>query len=184
MEIDLFAEPPTAREIESERAALENSRLLIVQNDVHVAELFRKLLIKAIVIAVILLIVGILYFILPVGMFGMANGRTILLVTVSLMLLSSLLWICWRTWKEARAIVPSRGQSIARLQRVQTSVADLTDIDVKLRLNVVNWSRQNGVLTEYLKKITRQHRHLIRLEYMAIKNFAKMPTAKELTSNN
>jgi len=182
MEIDLFADPPTAKEIEIERAELENSRLLIVQNDVHVAELFHKLLIKAIVIALILVIVGILYFILPVGMFGITNGRTILLVTVSIMILSSLLWIGWRTWNEARSIVPSRGHSIARLRRVQSRVAELADIDVKLRLNVINWSRMDGVLTDYVKKITRQHRHLIALEYIAIRKFTNKPTSKKPTS--
>ncbi len=182
MEIDLFADPPTAKEIESERAALENSRLLIVQNNAHVAELFHKLLVKAIIIAVILVIVGILYFILPDGMFGMANGRTILLVTVSIMLLLSLLWIGWRTWGEARSIVPNRGHSLARLKTVKVSVAELADIDVKLRLNVVNWSRSNGALTEYVKKITRQRRHLISLEYIAVRKFMENTAAKKPTS--
>jgi len=182
MEIDLFTDPPTAKEIEMARAELENSRLLIVQNDAHVAELFHKLLIKAIVIVVILVTVGILYFIMPDGMFGMSNGRTILLVIVSIMLLSSLLWIGWRTLNEARSIVPNRGHSIARLRRVQSRVAELADIDVKLRLNVINWSRSDGVLTEYVKKITRQHRHLIALEYMAVRKFMDKPAAGKPTS--
>ncbi|NOY16419.1 MAG: hypothetical protein GXP23_05735 [Gammaproteobacteria bacterium] len=171
MEIDLFGDPPTAKEIETEREKLENSRLLIVQNNTHVAELFHRLLIKAVVIAVILVVVGILYFILPVGIFGVSYGRTVLLVTVSIMLLSSLLWISWRTWNEARSIVPSRGHSIVRLRRVQFRVAELADIDVKLRLNVINWSRSDGVLTEYVKKVTRQHRSLIALEYRAVRKF-------------
>jgi len=178
MEIDLLGDPPTTKEIGAERAELENSLLLIVQNDAYVSELFHKLLIKAIVIAVILIIVGILYFILPVGMFGVANGRTILLVTVSIMLLTSLLWIGWRTWNEARSIVPDRGHSIVRLRRVQSRIAELSDIDVKLRLNVVNWSRSDGVLTEYVKKLTRQHRHAITLEYLAIRKFIGKPAAK------
>ena len=182
MVIDLFADPPTAKEIETERAELDNSRLLIVQDDAHVAELFHKLLIKAIIIAVILVIVGILYFILPDGMFGMANGRTIMLVTVSVMLLSSLLWIGWRTWNEARTIVPDRGHSIVRLRRVQSRIAEMADIDVKLRLNVLNWSRADGVLTEYVKKVTRQHRHLIALEYIAIRKFIEKYAVKHSTS--
>ncbi|MEA1890503.1 MAG: hypothetical protein U9N50_12090 [Pseudomonadota bacterium] len=182
MEIDLFGDPPTAKEIGTERAALDNSRLLIVQDDAYVAELFHKLLIKAIAIAVMLVIVGILFFILPDGMFGMVNGRTIIMVTVSLMLLSSLLWIGRRTWNDARSIVPSRGHSIARLQRVQSRVAELADIDVKLRLNVLNWSRADGVLTEYLKKTARQHRHLIALEYIAIRKFIEKSVARHSTS--
>ncbi|MFW2438983.1 MAG: hypothetical protein ACN4GR_06395 [Arenicellales bacterium] len=179
MEIDLYGDPPTIVEIEAERAELENSRLLIVQNDVHVAELFHKLMIKAVAIVVILVIVGILYFILPVGMFGMANGRAVLLVTVSIMLLSSLLWISWRTWNEARTIVPDRGHSIVRLRRIQSRIAELADIDVKLRLNMVNWSRSDGVLTEYVKKLTRQHRHAITLEYLAIRKFIRKPAVKD-----
>ena len=170
MEIDLFGDPPKAKEIEAERMELENSRLLIVQNESHVADLYHKLLVKAVIAAVILLIVAILYFILPDGMFGMANGWTILLVTVSAMLMASLLWIVWRTWMEARSIIiPSRRHSKEQLQRLKSSEAALADIDVKLRLNVVNWSRMDGVLTEYVKKITRQRRHLIGLEYVAIK---------------
>jgi len=182
MEIDLFADPPTAKEIETERAELENSRLLIVQNDACVAEIFHKLQIKAIVIAVILVIVGILYFFFPDRMLGMSNGRIILLVTASSILLSSLFWLGWRTWDEARSIVPKRGNSIARLRRVQSRVAELTDIDVKLRLNVINWSRSDGVLTEYVKKITRQHRYLIALEYIAIRKFIDKPAAKKPAS--
>ena len=177
MEIDLFGDPPKAKEIEAERMELENSRLLIVQNESHVADLYHKLLVKAVIAAVIVLsegyvevCVAILYFILPDGMFGMANGWTILLVTVSAMLMASLLWIVWRTWMEARSIIiPSRRHSKEQLQRLKSSEAALADIDVKLRLNVVNWSRMDGVLTEYVKKITRQRRHLIGLEYVAIK---------------
>lgn len=182
MEIDLFADPPTAKEIESERATLDNSRLLIVQNDAYVSEIFHKLLVKGGVIAVVLAIVGVLYFILPDGMFGMANGRTILLVTISIMLLTSLLWISWRTWGEARSIVPNRGHSLARLKMVKLRVAELSDIDVKLRLNVVNWSRSNGVLTEYVKKITRQRRHLISLEYIAVRKFLENAAVKKSAS--
>ena len=119
MEIDLFGEPTGAKEIEAERMELENSRLLIAQDEAHVANLYHKLLVKAVLIAVILVLVAILYLILPDGMFGMANGRTVLLVTVSAMLTASLLWIGWRTWMEARSIMPSRGHSKEQLQRLQ-----------------------------------------------------------------
>ena len=169
MEIDLFGDLPKAKEIEAERMELENSRLLIVQNESHVADFYHKLLVKAVIVAVILLIVAILYFILPDGMFGMANGWTILLVTVSAMLMASLLWIVWRTWMEARSIIPSRRHSKEQLHRLKSRQAVLADIDMKLRLNVVNWSRMDGVLTKYVKKITRQRHHLVGLEYVAIK---------------
>jgi hypothetical protein len=148
---------------------IENSRLLIVQNEAHVADLYHKLLIKAVIIAVIFVIVAILYFILPDGIFGMVNGRTIFLVTVSTMLMASLGWIAWWTWQDARSIVPNRNFSKEQMFRLKSRVAALADIDVKLRLNVVNWSRMDGTLTEYIKRITRQRRHLIGLEYQTIK---------------
>ena len=173
MEIDLLSEPPSAKDIEAERVELENSRLLIVQNEAHVAELYHKLLIKAVIIGVILIIVGILYFILPVGMFGMANGRSIFLITISLMLLISLGWIGWRTWQDARSIVPNRNYSKEQMHGLKYRVAELADINVKLRLNVVNWSREDGIVTEYIKYITRQRRHLIGLEYVKIKEHIK-----------
>ncbi len=182
MEIDLYGDPPTNREIEAARAELENSRLLIVQNDAYVAELYHKLLIKTIIIVVILVIVGILYFILPVGMFGVANGRTILLVTVSIMLLSSLLWIGWRTWSDARSIVPSRGHSVVRMREVSQRVARLEDVDVKLRMNVVNWGRSDGILAVYLKKIGHQHRHIIAIEYIAIRKYAEERMTRKTAS--
>ena len=71
MEIDLFTDPPTAREIEAARRGLENSRLLIVQNEAYVAELYHKLLVKGLVIAGMLLVAAVLYFILPGSMPGM-----------------------------------------------------------------------------------------------------------------
>jgi len=169
MEIDLLSDPPSAKEIEAERLEIENSRLLIVQNEAHVADLYHKLLIKAVIIAVIFVIVAILYFILPDGIFGMVNGRTIFLVTVSAMLMASLGWIAWWTWQDARSIVPNRNFSKEQMFRLKSRVAALADIDVKLRLNVVNWSRMDGTLTEYIKRITRQRRHLIGLEYQTIK---------------
>ena len=171
MEIDLLSEPPTAKEIEAERMEIENSRFLIVQNEAHVANLYHKLLIKVAIIAAIFVIVAILYFILPEGVFGMVNGRTIFLVTVSTMLISSLGWIAWQTWQGARSIVPNRNYSKEQMLRLKSRVAAMADIDVKLRLNVVNWCRMDGVLTEYIKKITRQRRHLTGLEYMAIKKY-------------
>ena len=181
MEIDLLSDPPSAKDIEAERLEIENSRLLIVQNEAHVADLYHKLLIKAVIIAVILVIVAILYFILPDGIFGMVNGRTLLLVTVSTMLIASLSWISWRTWLDARSIVPNRNYSKEQMLRLKSRVAALADIDVKLRLNVVNWSRMDGILTEYIKKITRQRRHLIGLEYRAIKKHFE---TKNITLSN
>ncbi len=177
MEIDLLNDPPSAKDIEAERLEIENSRLLIVQNETHVANLYHKLLIKAVIIAVIFVIVAILYFILPDGIFGMVNGRTIILITVSMMLIASLGWIGWRTWQDARSIVPNRNYSKEQMHRLKFRVAELTDINVKLRLNVVNWSRADGVLTEYIKKITRQRRHLIGLEYRAIKKHIETQTS-------
>lgn len=170
MDINLYGDPPTARQIETERTELENSRLLIIQNEAHVAELYKKLLIKVVVIAVILVIVAALYFILPAGIFGMVNGRTILLVTVSIMLMSSLLWIGWRTWKQARSIIPNRAYAKEQFLRLEKKEDDLADIDIKLRLNIVNLSRMDGVLAEYVKKAGREHRHLIGLEYAAIRD--------------
>ena len=170
MEIDLYGDPPTARQVETARTELENSRLLIVQNEAHVAELYKKLLVKVVVIAAILVIVAVLYFILPAGMFGMVNGRTVMLVTVSIMLMTSLLWIGLRTWKEARSILPSRGYAKEQLLRLQKWEDDLADIDIKLRLNIVNLSRMDGVLAEYVKKASLEHRHLIGLEYAAIRD--------------
>lgn len=178
MEIDLFGDPPTVREIEAERAELENSKLLIEQNEAHVAGLYRKLLIKSMIISVILVLVMLLYFILPAGMFGMVNGRAVILVTVSIMLLISLLWIVWRTWIESRSTLPGRSHSIQQRQRLQKRMDALADIDVKQRLNVVNWSRMDGVLTEYLKKITRLRRHLIGMEYAAIKLHVKKTASR------
>jgi hypothetical protein len=177
MEIDLLSDPPSAKEIEAERLEIENSRLLIVQNEAHVADLYHKLLIKAVIIAVILVIVAILYFILPDGIFGMVNGRTLLLVTMSTMLIASLGWIAWRTWQDACSIVPNRNFSKEQMLRLKSRVAALADIDVKLRLNVVNWSRMDGTLTEYIKKITQQRRHLIGLEYRTIKNHIETRTS-------
>jgi hypothetical protein len=169
MEIDLLREPPSAKDIEAERLEIENSRLLIMQNEAHVGELYHRLLIKTLVIGVILIIVAILYFIMPVEMFGVVNGRTIVLVTVSVMLIASLGWISWRTWQIARSVVPNRNYSKEQILRLKVRSEAFADIDVKLRLNVINWSRANGILTEYIKKITRQRRHLIGLEYTAIK---------------
>ena len=169
MEIDLLKDPPSAKDIESERMDLENSRLLIVQNETHVAELYHKLLVKTAIIGVILVIVGILYFILPEGIFGMVNGRTMSLILVTIMLILSLGWIGWRTWQEASSIVPNRNYSKEQILRLKLRSEACADIDVKLRLNVINWSRADGVLTEYIKKITRQRRHLIGLEYQTIK---------------
>ena len=169
MEVDLLSDPPSAKEIEAERMEIENSRLLIVQNEAHVDNLYHKLLVKTVIIAVIFVIIAILYFILPEGIFGIVNGRTVLLVTVSVMLIASLGWLAWRTWQDARTIVPNRNYSKEQMLRLKYRVAAMEDIDVKLRLNVVNWCRVDGILTEYIKKITRQRRHLIGLEYMAIK---------------
>ena len=170
MDINLYGDPPTARQIETERTELENSRLLIIQNEAHVAELYKKLLIKVVVLIAILVIVAALYIILPAGIFGMVNGRTIMLVTVSIMLMLSLLWIGRRTWKEARSLIPSRGYVKEQLLRLQQREDDLADIDIKLRLNIVNLSRMDGVLAEYVKKAGREHRHLIGLEYAAIRD--------------
>lgn len=175
MEIDLYAEPPTVKEIEAARRELENSRLLIAQNELYVSNLYHKLQVKALVISIILVTTGLLYFILPGSMFGMVNGRTIMIATVSAMLLVSLLWICWVTWKEAQAIIPGRGHSKDQIQRLSLREAGLADVDVKERLNVVNWSRADGVLAKYAKKITRQRRHLIGLEYTAIKRYIEKP---------
>lgn len=169
MEIDLLKDPPTAKDIEAERMELENSRLLIVQNEAHVAELFHKLLVKTVIIGVILVIVAILYFILPDGIFGMVNGRTMSLIIVTVMLALSLGWIGWRTWQEASSIMPNRNYSKEQMLRLKARSEACADIDVKLRLNVINWSRADGVLTEYIKKITRQRRHLIGMEYQTIK---------------
>jgi ABC-type nickel/cobalt efflux system permease component RcnA len=131
------------------------------------------LLFKGMIISVILVIVAALYVVLPGGMFGMDNGRSVFFVTVSIMLLISLLWISWRTWAEARSTLPAKRHRLEQKQRLQDRMDDLTDVDVKQRLNVVNWSRMDGVLTEYLKKITRIRRHLIGLEYTAIKKHVK-----------
>lgn len=169
MEIDLLKDPPTAKDIEAERMELENSRLLIVQNEAHVAELYHKLLVKTVIIGVILVIVAILYFILPDGIFGMVNGRTMSLIVVTVMLALSLGWIGWHTWQEAGSIVPNRNYSKEQILRLKVRSEGCADIDVKLRLNVITWSRADGVLTEYIKKITRQRRHLIGLEYQTIK---------------
>ena len=177
MEIDLFAEPPTVKEIEAARRELENSRLLILQNEAFVANLYHKLVVKSVVIALILIIALLLYFILPGDVFGMADRRATLLVTLSSMLMASLLWISWRTWKQARSIIPGRGNSKEQMQRLKSRMLGLADVDVKLRLNVVNWSRADGVLTQYVKKITRQHRHIIGLEYLAIKNHIKQASS-------
>ena len=181
MEIDLYAEPPTAKEIEAARRELENSRLLIIQNEAYVAKLYHRLLVKAVMITAILVIAVLLYFILPGGMLGMENGRTILFVTAIIVLVTSMLWIGWRTWKEVRALVPGRGHSKVQIQRINSRTLGLTDSDVKQRLNVVNWSRADGVLTQYLKKITRQRRYLIGLEYVAIiKHIKKASSNKHL----
>ena len=181
MEIDLHTEPPTAKEIEAARRELENSRLLIIQNEAYVAKLYHRLLVKGIMIAAILVIAVLLYFILPGEMFGMVNGRTILFVAAIIFLVMSMLWIGWRTWKEARALVPGRGHSKVQMQGIKSRTLGLTDSDVKQRLNVVNWSRADGVLTQYLKKISRQRRHLICLEYVAIiKHIKKVSSNKHL----
>ena len=138
MEIDLFNDPPTAKEIDAARRDLENSRLLIVQNEAHVSDLYYKLLVKGVLITALLLVAAALYFILPGGMFGMVNGRTIMIVTVSAMLLTSMVWIAWRTWNEARAIIPDRENSKEQRQRIKHRMAEMADVDVKLRLNIVN----------------------------------------------
>ena len=173
MEIDLHGDPPSVREIEEARAELENSRLLIMQNEVHVDTLDQKRLIKTVIILLILVIVGLLYFILPEGIFGIVNGRTIMLVIVSVMLISSLGWIGWKTLQEARSIIPGRGYSKRQLNLLKEKISSLADIDVKRRLNVVTWSRADGVLPAYIKKITRQRRHLIGLEYDTIRLYVK-----------
>ena len=179
MEIDLFADPPTTMEIDAARRELENSRLLILQNKAYVAELYHRLLVKGLVIVVMLLVAMILYFILPGSIFGMVNGRTTMIITVSAMLLASMIWIVWRTWNEARAIIPGRENSKEQIQRLKSRMAGLLDVDVKQRLNVVNWSRADGILTEYLKKVTRQRRHLVGLEYLAIiKHIEKVSSHK------
>lgn len=179
MEIDLFTDPPTTREIEAARRELENSRLLIVQNEAHVADLYHKLMVKGVLITAMLLGAVAMYFILPVSMPGMDNGGTTMIVTVSSMLLVSMLWIVWRTWNEARTIIPDRENSKEQGQRLKLRMAGLADVDVKLRLNVVNWSRADGVLTKYVKKVTRLRRHLIGLEYVAIKkHIEKVSTYK------
>ena len=181
MEIDLYAEPPTAKVIEAARRELENSRLLIIQNEAYVAKLYHRLLVKGIMIAAILVIAVLLYFILPGEMFGMVNGRTILFVAAIILLVTSMLWIGWRTWKEVRALVPGRGHSKVQMQGIKSKTLGLTDSNVKQRLNVVNWSRADGVLTQYLKKISRQRRHLIGLEYVAIiKHIKKVSSNKHL----
>lgn len=169
MEIDLFADPPGTREIEAARSELENSRLLIVQNEAYVADLYHKLMIKGVLITAVLLLTTALYFILPGNMLGMDSGRTIIIVTVTAMLLIFMFWIVWRTLNEVRAIIPDRENSKEQRQRLKHRMATLADVDVKLRLNIVNWSRADGVLTKYVKKVTRQRRHLIGLEYVAIK---------------
>lgn len=92
-----------------------------------------------------------------------------MIVTVTVMLLASMLWIAWRSWNEARAIIPDRENSKEQRQRLKFRMAELADVDVKLRLNVVNWSRADGVLTKYVKNVTRQRRHIIGLEYVTIK---------------
>lgn len=181
MEIDLYGEPPTAKEIEAARRELENSRLLIIQNEAYVAKLYHRLLIKGIMIAAILVIAVLLYFILPGDMFGMVNGRTILFVAAIIFLVMSMLWIGWRTWKEVRALVPDRGHSKVQMQGIKSRALGLTDCDVKQRLNVVNWSRADGVLTQYIKKLTRQRRHLTGLEYVAIiKHIKQVSSNKHL----
>ncbi|MGB5280697.1 MAG: hypothetical protein WBN37_05220, partial [Arenicellales bacterium] len=87
--------------------------------------------------------------------------------------------IVWRTWNEARAILPDRENSKEQMQRLKSRMAGLLDADVKQRLNAVNWSRADGVLTEYLKKLTRQRRHLVGLEYLAIiKHIEKVSSYK------
>ena len=169
MEIDLFADPPSAREIEAARSELENSRLLIVQNEAHVAGLYHKLMIKVVLITAVLLFTAALYFILPGSMLGIDTGRTIMIVTVTAILLISLFWISWRSLNEARAIIPDRENSKEQRQRLKHRAAALADVDVKLRLNVVNWSRADGVLTNYVKKVSRQRRHIIGLDYVTIK---------------
>jgi len=169
MEIDLFNDPPNSKEIEAVRRELENSRLLIVQNEAYVADLYHKLLVKGVLITALLLVAAALYFILPGGMFEMVNGRTTMIVTVSAMLLASMVWIVWRTWNEARAIIPDRESSKQQRQRLKLRVAEMADVDVKRRLNIVNWSRVDGVLYKYVKKVTRQRRDYIGLEYVAIK---------------
>ena len=181
MEIDLFADPPGTREIEAARSELENSHLLIVQNEAHVAGLYHKLMIKGVLITAVLLFTATLYFILPGSMLGIDTGRTIMIVTVTAILMISLFWIFWRSLNEARAIIHDRENSKEQRQRLKHRAAALADVDVKLRLNVVNWSRADGVLTQYLKKISRQRRHLIGLEYVAIiKHIKKVSSNKHL----
>ena len=133
------------------------------------AELRHKLLVKGLVIAGMLLVAAALYFILPGSMLGINNGRTKMIVMVSAMLLTSMVWIAWCTWNEARAIIPDRENSKEQRQRLKLRMAEMVDVDVKLQLNVVNWSRADGVLTNYVKKVTRQRRHIIGLEYVTIK---------------
>jgi hypothetical protein len=93
------------------------------------------------------------------------------------MLIASLGWITWRTWQDARSIVPNRNYSKEKMLRLKERSAALADIDVKHRLNVINWSRMDGILTEYVKKITRQRRHLIGLEYLKIKDYFESKTS-------
>lgn len=173
MEIDIQKDPPSLKEIEAARAELENSRLLIMQNEVYIDSLFQKSLIKTVIIVLIMVIVGLLYFIIPEGLFGIVNGRSILLGIVTVMLFSSLVWIAWKTWEEARSVFPGRGYSKEQLRLLKGKISALEDIDVKKRMNVLNWSRMDGTLSVYMKKITRQRRHIIGLEYEAIKSYAK-----------
>lgn len=181
MEIDLYAEPPTAKEIEAARRELENSRLLIIQNEAYVAKLYHRLVVKAVIIVATLVIAALLYFFLPGEMLGMENSRTILFIAAIILLVISMLLIGWRTWKAVRAIIPGRGYSKRQMQVIKSRRLGLLDVDVKERLNVVNWSRADGVLTQYVKKITRQHRYLIRLEYVAIKkHIIKVSSNKHL----
>ena len=173
LEINLHGKPPSPREIEEARADLENSRLLVMQNELHVAGLYKKLLLKMVVLALLLLVILLLYFILPPGMFGVVNGRAIFLGVVSVMLVSSMSWIGWKTVLEARSVIPGRGYSKKQLQLLEEQIATLADIDTKQRLNIKNWSRRDGVLYEYMKQVVRQHRLPIGIEYDAVKAHIK-----------
>ena len=173
LEINLHGEPPSLREIEEARAELENSRLLLLQNELHVAELYKKLLLKVLVLALLLVIVLFLYFILPPGVFGVANGRAIVLGILSVMLVASMTWIGWKTAIEAKSVIPGRGYSKKELHLLEVKIAELAEIDAKQRLNIKNWSRRDGVLYEYMKQVVRQHRLPIGIEYDAVKAHIK-----------
>ena len=119
MEIDLLVSPSNSeRKIETERERTGEFKTFVAQNEAHVRSHYRKLLIKGMVIYVIMVIVALVYFILPAGIFGVVHGRGSVLVISSIMLLISLLWIDWRTWIEARSTLPGRSHRIQQRHRL------------------------------------------------------------------